>query len=137
MYDREQVREALDTLLEITGRPDLVFGVRQYIAVLHGENHSLKRDKLELESLNPNHTPIAKLREVKAMNLSPVVVRANIAKTTEGVMRNRRYIRRTRRERWLDLSQMYAVEIGSFIGLLILIGIYWAAAIWLIAPVSP
>ena len=71
------------------------------------------------------------------MNLSPVVVRANIAKTTEGVMRNRRYIRRTRRERWLDLSQMYAVEIGSFIGLLILIGIYWAAAIWLIAPVSP
>jgi len=137
MYDREQVREALDTLLEITGRPDLVFGVRQYIAVLHGENHSLKRGKLELESLHPDACRIAKLREVKAMNLSPVVVRANIAKTTEGVLRNRRYIRRTRRERWLDISQMYAVEIGSFLGLLILIGIYWAAALWLIAPVSP
>ena len=68
--------------------------------------------------------------------LSPIVVRENVRKTTEGVMRNRRYIKRARRERWLDLSQQYAVEIGSFIGLLILIGLYWAAALWLIAPVS-
>ena len=133
MYDREQVREALDTLLEITGRPDLVFGVRQYIAVLHGENHNLKRDKLELEALNPDRCQIAKRREQKDMNLSPFVVRANIAKTTEGVLRNRRYIRRTRRERLLDISQMYAMEIGSFIGLLLLIALYWAAASWLVS----
>jgi hypothetical protein len=137
MYDRNQVREALDTLLEITGRPDLVFGVRQYIAVLHGENHSLKRDKLELEALHPEHCRIAKLREVKAMQLSPIVIRANIARTTEGTMRNRRFWKRRRREKYLDFCQKWAVEIISFLGLLGIGLIYWAVAMWLLSPYQP
>jgi len=137
MYDREQVREALDTLLEITGRPDLVFGVRQYIAVLHGENHSLKRDKLELESLLPGYSEIAQHREDKAMlRISPVVIRANIAQTTEGTMRNRRFWKRAKREKWLDISQRYAVEIASFIGLLGIGAVYYVVAAWLLSPVA-
>jgi len=129
MFTPQQVTEALDRLQSITGRDDLIIRVRNHIDFLRNENMALHYDAMQGIRTRPK-------RGKDMPSLSPVVIRENVRKTTEGVMRNRRYIKRARRERWLDLSQQYAVEIGSFIGLLILIGLYWAAALWLIAPVS-
>jgi hypothetical protein len=124
MFTPQQVTEALDRLQSITGRDDLIVPVRTHIDFLRNENMTLHYDAMQGIRTRPK-------RGKDMLPLSPIVVRENVRKTTEGVMRNRRYIKRARRERWIDLSQMYAVEIGSFIGLLILIGLYWGVALWL------